>query len=233
MRFVTFAEAAEYLRGKTVAVVGSAPSVLDNEPEFVDSHDAVLRVNNYKTGYLQGYRCDVHYAFYGSSVRKSAENLKQDGVKLCMCKCPDAKPLECDWHERNGKLLGIDFRYIYRARADWWFCDTFVPTIEHFLRSFHLLGKHVPSTGFAAILDVLACGPSSVYLTGFDFFASGVHNVDEPWRPGDPADPIGHRPELEAVWLGTNAHRYPLIFDVKLATLLSGREKFAQLELAR
>jgi hypothetical protein len=225
MRFVTFDQAGARMKGKTVAIVGSAPSCLDNVPGFVDAHDVVVRVNNYKLGAGPGYRCDVHYSFYGSSIRNEVDNLKRDGVKLCMCKCPDAKPIECEWHERNGKQLGIDFRYIYQARAGWWFCDTFVPSIDHFLKGFQLLGKHIPSTGFAAILDVLACGPKSVYLTGFDFFASGVHNVDEKWRPGDPEDPIGHRPDLEAAWLAANASAFQL--DAKLSRLIAREEAAA------
>ena len=223
MRFVTFDEAAAHIREKSVALVGGAPSVLDNAPGFVDSHEVVVRVNNFKCGPAQGFRADVFYSFFGSSIRKSAAELQQDGVKLCMCKCPDAKPLESQWHQRNGKTNGIDFRYIYRARQGWWFCDTYVPGVASFLQKFDLLDKHIPTTGFAAILDVLACKPRSVYLTGFDFFASGLHNVDEPWRAGDPADPIGHRPGLEAAWLAQNAGCYPLTFDGKLSGLIHKR----------
>ena len=225
MRFLTFEETADRLRGKRVAVVGSAPSVIDNAEGFVDGHDVVVRVNNYKLGRRQGERCDVHYSFYGSSIRKTAAELKADGAWLCMCKCPDAKPIECEWHERNGKLLGIDFRYIYKARADWWFCDTFVPSIEHFRASFNLLGQHVPSTGFAAILDVLACRPRAMYLTGFDFFSSGLHNVDEAWRPGDPADPIGHRPDLELGWLCEHSGLHPISVDERLQQLMAERRE--------
>ena len=224
MRFVTFEQAAERIRGKTVAVVGSGPGCLDNAPGSIDAHEVVCRVNNYKLGPAQGFRTDVHASFYGGSIRKTAAELERDGVKLCLCKCPDAKPVTSEWHERNNKPLGVDFRYIYRERAAFWFGDVFVPTTEHFLKSFELLGRHIPSTGFAAILDVLACEPRSVYLTGFDFFSSGVHNVDEPWRPGDPSDPIGHRPDLEAAWLAENARRYPLSFDAKLIAIMGARQ---------
>lgn len=223
MRFVTFDQVAEQFRGKSVAVVGSAPSCLENSVGFVDSHDIVLRINNHKCGPAQGFRTDVHYSFYGNSIRKTAEELKSEGVRLLMCKCPDAKPLESEWHERNHKEAGVDFRYIFsmRAATRFWFCDTFVPSVEHFMRSFNLLGRHIPTTGFAAILDILACEPKSVYLTGFDFMTSGLHNVNEPWRPGDPADPIGHRPRLEAEWLAENCERYPLAFDAKLAEIMN------------
>ena len=221
MRFVTFENVVDRLRGARVALVGSAPSVLDNAPGFVDSHDVVVRVNNYKTGTAPGFRCDVFYSFFGGSIKKNRDDLVNDGVRLCMCKCPNAKPIQSDWHERNGKQIGIDFGYIYEMRKDWWFCDTYVPTVERFVKSFQLLDRHIPSTGFAAILEVLACDPLSLYLTGFDFFSSGVHNVDEKWRPGDQEDPIGHRPHLESLWLAANSGRYLVRFDPKLSELMN------------
>lgn len=223
MRFVSWSDVVERIRGKTVAVVGGGPGCLDNAPGFIDGHEIVVRINGYKTGRAQGFRCDVHGSFYGTSIRKTAEELLRDGVKLCLCKCPNGKPLESEWHERNGKQIGIDFRYIYRNRAAWWFGDTFIPSTEAFLEKFALLGKHIPTTGFAAILDVLACEPRSLYLTGFDGFTSGLHNVDEKWRQGDPSDPIGHRPALEAAWLAENVRRYPLTFDARLTAILGER----------
>lgn len=219
MRFLSFEKASGYLRGHDVAIVGSGPTVLANEPGFIDSHDVVVRVNNYKLGDAQGRRTDVFYSFFGSSIRKTAAELARDGVYLCMAKCPDAKPIDCAWHEKQGRENGVDFRYIYRMRRDFWFCDTYIPTVERFLHGFDLLDRHVPTTGFAAILEVLACEPRSLYLTGFDFFTSGVHNVDEKWRPGDDSDPIGHRPDLEAAWLRRNAGGFPIVFDAKLQEL--------------
>ena len=221
MRFVTFDQAAEHLRGLTVAVVGSAPSVLDNAPGFIDSHEAIVRVNNYKLGSAQGFRVDVHYSFYGSSIRKSAEQLRCDGVDLCMCKCPDDKPLQSAWHEANNKQNGIDFRYIYKARREWWFCDTYIPSNSVFMQKVKLLGAHIPSTGFAAILDVLACAPRNVYLTGFDFFTSGVHNVDEAWNERNTTDPIRHVPERELAWLSEHRAEHPLHLDAALNRMIA------------
>lgn len=228
MRFVSFSEVAERFKGKRVAVVGSAPSCAEGTPGFIDSHDVVVRVQNYKTGEGQGFRCDVHYAFYGTSVTKTAEELKADGVKLCMCKLPNSKPIHSEWHEKKNKPHGVDYRYIYKARASWWFCDTFVPDDERFLTKFRMLGNHQPTTGFAAILDVLECEPRAVTLTGFDFFTSGIHNVDEQHRKGDPDDPICHRPDLEARALVELARRHPIWPDKKLAGILADTrlEKF-------
>lgn len=221
MNFVAFEDVVPYFRGKRVALVGSGPGVLTNEPGFIDSHDVVVRVSDYKTGEKAGRRCDVHYSFYGNSIKKDRDTLKRDGVRLCMSKLPNSRPLKSEWHEAHNKPEGVDYRYIYRNRAAWWFCDTFIPDDARFLRKFDLLGKHQPTTGFAAILDVLECGPRALYLTGYDFFTSGIRNVDEPWRPGNPTDPIGHRPDLEAAWLTENAECHPLTFDSKLRDLLN------------
>jgi hypothetical protein len=213
VRFAAFAEVVETFCGKRVVVVGSGPSVLQNKPGEIDAHDVVVRVNNYRTNDFAGRRTDIHYSFYGTSIKKTAAELKRDGVKLCLAKCPDSKPIASAWHESNGKQAGIDFRYIYNLRRDWWPCPVYVPGDERFLAKFALLDQHIPTTGFAAILDVLECEPQSVLLTGFDFFSSGIHNVNERWKPGNPNDPIGHRPDLEKEWLRQNLKRYPIRLD--------------------
>jgi len=219
--FCTKAEVAKTFAGKRVAIVGSGPGALDNEPGFIDSHDVVVRVNNYKLSESTGFRCDVHYSFYGSSIKKDRLELAADGVRLVMCKCPDAKFMESEWHRRMNKPHGVDFRYIYAMRRDWWFCPTYIPSAEEFQRSFDLLAQHIPSTGFSAILAVREQRPASIYLTGFDFFASRVHNVNEPWRPGNPDDPIGHAPELERAWLRGRLHE-GITMDARLASIMKG-----------
>lgn len=207
--------------GRRVAVVGSGPGVLENAPGFVDGHDVVVRVNNFKTGRAAGWRTDVFYSFFGSSIRKTRAELA--GVRLCICKCPDAQVLESEWHRINGKQRGVDFRYIYEARAGWWFCDTYVPPVHEFMQTFMALDNHIPTTGFSAIEMVLSCAPASVYLTGFDFFTSGIHNVNERWRPGNRQDPIRHRPDLERQWIRTWADAFPLTFDRMAQAALAGR----------
>lgn len=219
--FVGFDHVREFFRGKSVAIVGSAPSVLSNAPGFVDSHDIVCRINNHRCSREAGRRTDVHYSFYGGSIHKSPQELHDEGVRLVLCKCPNSRPIDCEWHVRNNKLAGIDFRYIYNLRRDWWFCDTFVPDDATFLAKMAVLGGHIPTTGFAAILDVLACEPASVYLTGFDGFTSRVHNVDRPWKPGDPADPIGHVPERELDWIAARSTRFS--YDAALDALIVKR----------
>jgi hypothetical protein len=211
------------LRGKRIALVGSGPGVLDNAPGFIDSHDVVARVSNYKlTGDVTGRRTDVFCSFFGTSIKKTAQELKRDGVYLCICKCPNSQPLESEWHRKNNMLVGIDYRYIYHRRADWWFCPTFVPTDAEFLNHFEICQKHQPTTGFDALLTILECEPASIYLTGFDFFESGLHNVNEKWEGlnKNQDDPIRHRPDLEKAWLKANRCNYPISFDQKLRALM-------------
>lgn len=220
MQFVSRAEVEPVFRGRSVAIVGSGPGVLTNPPGLVDSHDVVVRVNNYKLSAAAGQRTDVFYSYFGNAVKKPAAELQRDGVTLCMCKCPDALALESRWHTERGKGHGVDFRWIYTLRRAWWFCDTYVPELEEFLQGFRLLGDHVPTTGFSAILAVLSFAPASIYLTGFDFFTSGVHNVDEKWKPGAADDPIGHVPERELEHLRSLFPHHRIKTDDRLRAVL-------------
>lgn len=159
----------------------------------------------------------MHYSFYGSSVRKTPEELLNDGVWLCMAKCPNSEPIICPWHKRHGKI-GTDFTYIYKMRKDWWFTDTYITSNDLFLEYFNIIGKHIPTTGFQCILEISDFDCKSIYITGFDFFLSGKHNVDEPWKSGNVKDPIGHVPNIERLWLSQNKERY--ILDERLNILL-------------
>jgi len=223
IRFLTFEEMAATFRGKRVALVGSGPSSRFHKPGFIDGHEVVVRVNNFKLSKEAGVRADVHYSYYGGAIDVTAAALQGAGVKLCVCKCPNSKPLNSPWHERNGHIRGIDFRWIYEYRRAFWFCDVFVPDDELFLNKFRLLRGHVPTTGFSALLDILSCGPSELYMTGFDFFTSGIHNVDERWKKGNPRDPIGHDNAAELQWVAENHFKYPLTFDSVLARLVDER----------
>lgn len=217
MNFVDNIYLHEFFKDKTVAVVGSGPSVLKNARGFIDDHDIVVRVNNFKLNFdSTGSRTDVHYSYFGGAIRKTQQELIQSKVKLCICKCPDSKFIDSEWHEKRNKLNGIDFRYIYTNRKEWWFTETFVPTTEEFLESFILLEKHVPTSGFAAIYKLLSLPIKSLYITGFDFFESGVHNVNERWNKYNVDDPIRHRPELEKKWLKENYKHHPIILDYHL-----------------
>lgn len=227
---------------KSIAIIGSGPSALDNVGQFIDSHDFVVRVNNYKIrGFEErlGTKTDVHYSFYGSSIKKTVEELKRDKVKLCMCKCPNDFVTSI-WHNKNRKPFGCDWRYIYRQRV-WKDLPVFIPTMDHFLSRLSSLSLepmfgvlyngqpvfgHMPTTGFNAILDFLDLPIKSLYITGFDGFTSKIHNVNEPWRykTENEDDPMKHRPDVELkylrdIWIEGDKR---LMLDTKLKELLYG-----------
>ena len=209
MLFSDFERVKAFFKGKRVALFGSAPTCLDNDGRMIDAFDIIVRTNNYrmkgeKHGVKYDYtdkvggRTDVFYSFFGSSIRKTRDELMKDGVKLCMSKLPNSKPIESEWHVKHGKLEGIDYRANYRRRESFWFCPTYVPTDGDFIKKFEYLGNHQPTTGFSAICDLMKSEPKELYISGFDFFTSGVHNVNERWRLKNPSDPLKHLPELEA-----------------------------------
>jgi hypothetical protein len=150
-----------------------------------------------------------------------------------MCKCPDAQFIESEWHEKNNKMRGVDFRYIYEQRKDFWFTETYVPTKEQFLENFNLLGGHVPTTGFAAILDVLTYKPVQVFCTGFDFFQTRIHNLHEQWSPANPDDPIGHLPDAERAWLQEHLADLPIQMDQTMRAALNKELRPARDKLRR
>lgn len=206
--FISLDQMRARFKGKSIAVIGSGPTALLNSGEHIDSHDLIIRIQNYKMRGFEsqvGSRTDVHYSFYGMSMRKTANELKEDGVSLCMCKLPDgALPFSSPWHRQNNKQHGVNYRYVYTARAAFWFCDTYVPSLSRFMELFALVQNeddkypgHQPTTGFACLLELMQCETKSVYVTGFDFFTSNKHNLNESWAPKSPDDPIGHRPLKE------------------------------------
>lgn len=230
MNFVNKDYIKQFFKGKRVVIFGSAPSALDNIGPEIDKYDIIVRVNNYKIKGFEknvGTRTDVFYSFFGSSIRKTKEELIEDGVKLCMCKIPNAVCHPTEWHKKKGFKYGYDFRYHHKKRENWWFCDTYIPTYEQYMEYFELVDRHVPTTGFGAILEVIGCEPSELYITGFSFMKCVgcgehgwdctcgqhlvKHNVNEKWRCKNPDDPIRHEPGKEYKLLEQYAKEKPFI----------------------
>lgn len=208
MKTLTLSNLAQIFKDRRVAIIGSAPSARDNTAKFIDGHDEIIRINNFKTvgtdlrghhyDYRDkvGYRTDWHYSFYGGSIRTKREDLI--GIKGHLCKCPDKELVHrSQWHEERGLRKACGWAWIYRARTEYWQAPVYIPKVEHYMKCFEMLGGHVPSTGFACIWEFVNLPVKSMYVTGFDFFRSGIHNIDEQWRPGKKDDPIRHIPEKE------------------------------------
>ena len=197
MKLLKFDDIKNTFSGKKVAIFGSAPNCLENDGKEIDKHDYVIRVNNFKIfPEKTGKRIDVHYSFYGSSIRTTKESIKD--IKFHMCKCPNDFCFDHNvpWDPHNR---GSDFRWIYENRKDFWLAPVYIPTKERFMKYFDYLGGHVPTTGFSCILDLIDCEPQELYITGFDGFKSGLHNINERWRDKSKVrnDPISHIPEKE------------------------------------
>lgn len=216
MNFVDKQFINNYFKNKRVALFGSAPSCLNNKGDHINKYDIIVRVNNYKIKGFEkqvGNRTDVHYSFYGSSIKKTKEDLIVDGVNLCMCKCPNSFVVDhskmVDWDPKN---IGGDFTPIYRRRSDFWFCDTYIPTKDDFMEYFNLMDSHMPTTGFSCILDLISSKPKELYITGFDGFKSKIHNVNEKWiDKSHRIDPICHQPALEMELLTKYNKKYDYI----------------------
>jgi hypothetical protein len=66
------------------------------------------------------------------------------------------------------------------------------------MKAFRLLHYHVPTTGFACLWEMFQLPIKQMYITGFDFMTSNIHNMDEKWNPGRQDDPVRHMHSVEA-----------------------------------
>ena len=191
-----------------MAIIGSAPSALQNDAQYIDAYDEIIRINNFKTIGTDlkgrnydfrnrvGYRTDWHYSFYGGSIRTKHDELK--GIKGHLCKCPNEEVVHLtDWHKMRKLEKGCGWAWIYRARKDYWVAPVYIPEKAHYLECFNMLDGHVPTTGFACIWELIQMPVREMYVTGFDFFTSGRHNINEKWRENNLDDPIRHVPMAE------------------------------------
>ena len=179
-------ELLKVIEGKRVVVMGSAPSVLNNNGKDIDNYDLVVRVNNFKIkGYEEkvGTRIDIFYSFFGRSIKKENDELKKYGLRFIMCKYPNQEFLE---HTNGVAKPGISdgCKWVYEMRKDWWQHPIWIPKLKYFKENFEKISR-IPTTGISAILDLLRFNPKELYVTGYDFMTSGRHNTDEKWNEGD------------------------------------------------
>lgn len=212
------------IKGKRVCLVGGGPSALNNRAGYIDSFDTVVRVNQFKlTGNNTGRRVDVHFSFFGNSVKTNRLELINAGCKVCVIKSPPWKVIHSEWKANKSSRSAINPEYIYRAREKWWPCPAVIISEDELLSDFFMLGGHVPTTGFSAMMAILRRYPAILYMTGFDFFESGKHNLNERWEGIDSRNPIRHRPDLEYEFIKGN--RDGIIFDTSLSRALRNGRK--------
>jgi hypothetical protein len=177
---------AEMVKGKTVAVVGNAPTANEfDHAQRIEAADVVVRFNRFQTGEKfpnVGTRTDVLAVPLGHSpaIPPDAE-LERIAPRLILACCPPQTEHRGD--ERDKNYLRLRDKY----RIAW------LP-FEELTRIKGELGKR-PTTGLF-LLDWLMerCEPASVYVTGFSFarlpkdhyfggpFAHHIHDVHREWE---------------------------------------------------
>ena len=155
----------KYTKGKSVCIIGAASSLLDNEQaEAINSYDIVARVNwgwpiSDKVASYTGSRCDVLYMGDGTLTGwlKNPEYFNRadmDWIVAVRCTVGGEKHLAF-----TKQLNGVAFRITGRP-------------YEKIIK--RIIGT-LPNSGHLAITDLLSTGLRELYVTGFDFYSSGVY----------------------------------------------------------
>jgi len=163
------------IKNKKVLIVGGASSASKQPEKWYNSFDIIVRCNNYKKS--NNSRTDIFYSYFGRNIKKTPEELKKDGVKFLISKCPNADmSKQLSAYEIDMK----DYRWIYKLRENWWFCDLHIMSIEEMLEQISLMGNTMPTTGLSAILFFVK-RQCNVNIIGFDCFDTNIHNLNEVW----------------------------------------------------
>ena len=175
------AEFKKYVTGKRVAVVGPADYLKYLGPdhgEKIDEYDIVVRVNcvfNLDSKYSEiiGKRTDILYNTLLDDVKNGGLiNVNQylESNMSWICTKPDStvdgfatrtgRSIKSSTNEKLKSLFnsGINYRCIHH--------DSFNQTSKE-------IGCR-PTMGFIALVDLMSCMPAELYVTGFNFYLSGV-----------------------------------------------------------
>jgi hypothetical protein len=100
----------------------------------------------------------------------------------------------CEFLEHNhGRVqLGIsgNWKPFFRKEWFWTKLPTYIVSREDFIRNFRMLNR-ILTTGMSAVVDICRFRPKELYVTGFDFFDSGKHEIDQPWKQGCGGHDVG------------------------------------------
>lgn len=211
-------EIKKIIEGKKVVILGSAPSVLKNDGEYINSFDLIVRINNYKMFGFEKYvgnRTDIFYSYFGRNIKKENSELLNDGVKLIMSKYPNN---DFTGHTSGQVIQGISdtCKWVYDLRQDWWKFPVWIPKLRYFRENYNRIDR-IPTTGMSAVLDILRFSPCLLYITGFDFMRSKIHNVDEAWNDGDG----NHDHMAESKLMATLDNNPVISFDCRIAEIIN------------
>lgn len=167
----------DYVNSKSVIVLGSAPCVKNVDERTLNEFDIIVRLNNYKH-FNDCRSTDIYYSFFGTSIKKTEAELLADECKYIIHKYP---ALDFTRHSKQSDGIAVDClnNNYYRK------CK--IPTYNTLGSDFifnYLMTDRIMTTGLSAIMEMIRLG-GNVTIAGFDFFESGIHNLDEKWKPGD------------------------------------------------
>jgi len=232
---------ADAVRGKTVALVGPAETVVGTgQHDFIEDHDLVVRMNTVYNYYPfseelaqdYGRRTDILYM-----TRYELTNTARRPVQLAdTCQTEGIKFLVCANNSMFGSLHKSPGRFWKPRRV---FAQHHLPTRLRFadlapelVRTAlaELVGYALcPRTGFAALVDLLLQGPASLYVTGFTFYHDGGNRFRDdcpyelhPDKSHDGKNRRNHNSRAELLILQGLAETYEgvLTFDRPLQEIL-------------
>ena len=171
-----------FISGKSVILLGSAPSVVNVKADFMESFQIIVRVNNYRH-FNSCTRTDIFYSMMGGSIMKTPGDLKKDGVKFIFCKNPFRQITVLNPDGSKNYLQSVDCRGSYisskNSRIKWFEIPYYLQTEKNWRWLTAKINK-ISTTGLAALVDIHRYKPSKMHVAGFDFFSSGFHNIDMP-----------------------------------------------------
>lgn len=177
--------------GNTI-IIGNAPSVEKFNDIDTNTFDTIIRLNNYKLAYnfdnysVLGTRCDIWYSYFGKAISKTANEAISNGVKMVYMRYPNVDFIK----ETGGKYIrGVndDFLCFNNTRKVFFskFLIQYIQSYINFSHFYKQSNNTMLTTGTNCIHDMLYNPIFSfdlLYITGFDFFSSGISNYNEQWN---------------------------------------------------
>jgi hypothetical protein len=162
---------SEYLKDKSVCLVGPAPSIkeLGNQKEFIDSHDIVVRINKSlpvpKTLFeSSGTKTNILYNCLNVDPESGGYlhiPYLEEEIEWLACPYPNKAPFSGDIQ----RFIGAN-----SDRINFTYFDL------RYYNELETKMKTRPNSGVLTILDLLSHDIRSLHITGITFFRGGYVN---------------------------------------------------------
>jgi hypothetical protein len=182
-KYKTYSEFKKLLEKKRVCLVGPAEYIdkeFVNHGQVIDSYDVVIRVNNFiniDKSLVKNYgkKLDVLIISLWYDDRNTFSH------KEAYSKENIQKPLLIYYRYNRLRRLFLSF---FKINDNITICEQPKENWQELLK----ILKHSPTTGMAAIFDILKCNPKELYITGFTFgadlkYRSYVDKYHKFWTP--------------------------------------------------